>query len=115
MRVFLSLWRGPIPLARARPPEPLFDICQTVGDAYGVTMEEIRGPRGPRQLHPARFAFYHAAQRAGYSYPVIGRFCGGRDHSTVWDGVRRHAKRLSTDNHLCGVADPSLDGCADAG
>lgn len=44
-----------------------------------------------------RFAMYKALQLRGWSTPKIGRFIGGRDHSTVCHGIKRAEYHMERD------------------
>ena len=70
-------------------------IKQKIGQRHGVTVAAIDGPRRFRQLVLARQeAMYHTARLLPhFSYPIIGRYFGLRDHTTVIHGARAHAAR----------------------
>lgn len=76
-------------------PPSVRRILQVVGDAYDVTVSEIRGKsqRG-YLLHARHLACYLLVRRAGYSLPNAGRMMGGRHHTTVLHSVRIVDKAL---------------------
>lgn len=62
-----------------------------------VSLAALRGPRRFRPLVRARQEFMFLARAAErWSYPQIGRWLGGRDHTTIIHGMRAHAKRVGT-------------------
>ena len=91
-----------------RPTErkSLMLITAEVAARHGVSVQEMLEPdngtttKTPRLVRARHEAWWEARlQRAAdgrprFSYPMIGRFYGGRDHTTVMHGVRRHEKRL---------------------
>ena len=46
-----------------------------------------------RARHEAMYRLRHELRKP--SYPLIGKWLGGLDHTTVLHGVRRHAERLA--------------------
>ena len=67
-------------------------IMEQVADKHKVSVHEIKSAsRGRAIVIPRQEFFYRAKTETLKSYPDIGRFCGGRDHTTVLHGVRRHA------------------------
>jgi chromosomal replication initiator protein len=67
-------------------------IIALVATARGVTPDEIRGDRRMQCIVRPRHEAMYLARCAGWTYPEIGRAFGGRDHSTVIHGVRKHAR-----------------------
>jgi chromosomal replication initiation ATPase DnaA len=54
-----------------------------------------------RDFAYARFAVMRALyQRIGHSLPRIGRLCGGRDHTSVLNGIRKSDKLLESRHPL---------------
>jgi chromosomal replication initiator protein len=62
-----------------------------------VEPEELLGVSRLGMLIPARFALYMALHQRGWSYAAIGRFVGGRDHTTVIHGVARAQYKMERD------------------
>ena len=59
-------------------------IMQTVADYYGLMMSDLTGPTRRREITvPRQIAIYLTREMTGMSLPQIGRFFGGRDHTTV--------------------------------
>jgi hypothetical protein len=70
-------------------------ILHEVSVKHGVTIVDICSKRRPLHLVTARHeACYRLRHETTWSYPRIGTILGGRDHTTIIHGVRKHAKRL---------------------
>lgn len=91
---------------KARPmPERARNIVHEVCDIYGLTFEEMLSDSHARRItHPRQQAFWRL-NTVGFSLKDIGRFFGGRDHTTVRHGVIAHAKRLATEPQHIGEAE----------
>jgi hypothetical protein len=64
-------------------------IANLVSSASGVPLSEITGPRKTHDAMRARLAFcWICRNEIKASYPKIGRFLGGRDHTTIMNAVR---------------------------
>jgi len=75
------------------------EIAMEVLDDYpGVSLEEVQGPRRTRNfVRPRQMAMYRIIkERPDLSYPMVGRFFGGRDHTTVLHAVRKIEKQRAT-------------------
>jgi chromosomal replication initiation ATPase DnaA len=68
-------------------------IIALVAAARGVTPDDIRGECRKQCFARPRHEAMYLARCAGWSYPHIARVIGGRDHSTVIHGARKHASR----------------------
>lgn len=70
------------------------DIKAAVADEYGVSVLDIESDRRARECAwPRQTAMWLARQATARSMPDIGRFFGGRDHTTVMHAVRAVEKR----------------------
>ncbi len=70
-------------------------ILREVCVKYGVTTVDLCSKRRPLLLITARHeACYRLRTETTWSYPRIGAFLGGRDHTTVIHAVRKHKKRM---------------------
>lgn len=89
---------GALPLALDESQELVItrrsmkDICLDILKAFpSVNFDDIRGPRRCRYIVAARqecmYAIYN--ERRDVSFPMIGRFFGGRDHTTVLHAVHK--------------------------
>lgn len=77
------------------PLRPTIAQCVArISELSGISVEAIRGPQKAVHVVRARhWAMYEARRYSGRSLPQIGHWLGGRDHSTVIYGIRRHAER----------------------
>jgi chromosomal replication initiation ATPase DnaA len=66
---------------------------QELAQSYGVTVHEITGPLRQKHIVPARHHAMAMLRDRGWSYPEIGAKLGGRDHSTVIHGIKKHYER----------------------
>jgi chromosomal replication initiation ATPase DnaA len=76
------------------PPPPGFSALELAGAVareYGIDVPEMLGPSRFGHLVRARAALYRQLRQRGWSYPAIGRFAGGRDHTTVMYALRAGA------------------------
>jgi chromosomal replication initiation ATPase DnaA len=87
--------------------ETMRSIAAAVAEAYGLTVEELRGQCRERSVaHPRQEAMWRMRQvldedgRPRYSLPQIGNFLGHRDHTTVLHGVRAYEKRRQREEML---------------
>lgn len=88
-------------------PMSLQEVAFVVACKHGVPVAALRAPSSVANSRidaiaiPRHEAFWLARQQLRpdgspkYSLPMVGRFFGGRDHSTVLYGVRRHRDRLA--------------------
>ncbi|MFK3965697.1 helix-turn-helix domain-containing protein [Ensifer adhaerens] len=70
---------------------PMKDICLDVlQDFPGVTLDEVRGRHRQRHIVAARQACMYAiyTERKDISFPRLGNFFGGRDHTTALYSVK---------------------------
>lgn len=69
---------------------PIEEVAEAASARFGVTVAAIQGPSRKKRDAAARQTFLWLALRlTGQSLAGIGRWCGGRDHSTVIYSVRR--------------------------
>jgi len=72
-------------------------IQTAVAQFYNIAPAEMTSPRRARQFsRPRQVAMYLARTMTSHSYPTIGVYFGGRDHSTVMHGVSAVKERLDT-------------------
>lgn len=73
-------------------------IMRAVGDAYGVTVEDLQSKSRSRNVSEARHVVtWMARQLTDDSYESIGEALGGRDHSTVYYGIGKVNERIEKD------------------
>jgi len=66
------------------------DIVEAVADEFDITVDDLKGQSRARDFSvPRQISYYLICQIQRYSLPRIGRFFGGRDHTTIMHGVRR--------------------------
>lgn len=77
----------------APPPQrrPLLrEILRAVEAETGVGIKDLTSKSRRRHIVRARWLYFWCSRHVtGRSLPAIGRACGGRDHSTVLNGIRR--------------------------
>jgi chromosomal replication initiator protein len=79
----------------------LDDICRAVGARFGASMSDLRSRSRARRASMSRqCAMLLARELTSSSLEQIGRFFGGRDHSTVVHACQRLAGRLESDADL---------------
>jgi chromosomal replication initiator protein len=71
--------------AKARKEEiTVSDIQQKTVEYFGITLEDINSKKRDQKLAQARqIAMYLSRELTKTSFPEIGRFFGGKDHTTV--------------------------------
>lgn len=66
------------------------DVMQAVSTYYGVSEEDLTGPRRSRNITiPRQMIMYLSRLLTQASLPKIGEMLGGRDHSTVLHGCAK--------------------------
>lgn len=86
----------PVP-ARERPyfSPGMEAIARRVSLRHGLKMADLMGQSRKHAIaHVRQEAMSECREAGNWSYPQIGAFFGGRDHTTIIHGVRQHAKRL---------------------
>jgi chromosomal replication initiation ATPase DnaA len=70
------------------------EIIRDTARRHGLTPTDLTCTSRVRALTaPRHEAMYLCARDTDMSLPAIGRRFGGRDHTTVLNGIHRHAKR----------------------
>jgi len=88
------------------PPKHLNDtqrIMYEIALKHGILVSDMRGPVRQRHFVLARqeAMWEIKRQRPDLSLPQLGRMFGGRDHSTIFHGIRAHQQRLDSGKELC--------------
>ena len=79
-------------------------IQRAVAEKYNVGLADLLGKRRTANVAQARgLAMYLCRRLTGYSFPEIGAFFGGRDHSTVIHAHKTVAERITQDNAFAAV------------
>ena len=77
-------------------PNRMAQICNEVAAKHGYPVDELFSERRSRPVVIARQeAMWRCKRETPFSLPSIGRFMGGRDHTTVMHGIRRHEERMA--------------------
>ena len=73
------------------------DVAALVAERHGLSLAELKGPSATRRIAWPRQEAYALIRKhcPNISYPQIGQFFGGRDHTTVIYGVRAHEARVA--------------------
>lgn len=66
------------------------DACER----HKISLDELKCARRFGRYVKARQEFSYNAHKDGASYPQIGRFLGGRDHTSIINLVRRYEARM---------------------
>jgi len=61
---------------------------------YDVTWADIISQRRMKHLHPPRQDVYAILRARKWSYPIIARFCGRKDHTSIIHAMRNHKYRM---------------------
>lgn len=82
------------------------EIAASVAAKHGVTVDDIRGDSRKAPICRARFEFFWTARQVKlsdgafrFSYPQLGRWAGGRDHTTAMHGFSKHEAHLAEVAH----------------
>jgi chromosomal replication initiation ATPase DnaA len=89
-----KLMRAACNLERRAPAVPsvsMASIMHTVAAERLVPVDAIMGPTRKRDVFKVRAEIMLRCREAGYSLGQIGRYFGGRDHTTVLSAIRRAA------------------------
>jgi chromosomal replication initiator protein len=89
-----------LPVTPSSDQSPLDKLVARVAVRFSVDVKAIRGPSRQRGIVWPRQVAMYAARQAGYSFPQIGAYFGGRDHSTVIYSCDKVAKRAEEDMSL---------------
>lgn len=75
--------------AKIRSPHPCTRIISETAHEHDISREDLIGPSRRHHITRIRQLAMWRCRQAGFSLPVIGRYFGGRDHTTVIHAVRR--------------------------
>jgi chromosomal replication initiator protein len=79
----------------------LSKIADSVAAFYSITLDDLlKQSRRKEFVKPRQTAMYLARKELGSSFPAIGEFFGGRDHTTVMHGVEKVEKAVSSDDTI---------------
>ena len=76
-------------------------IQTVVCDYFKITMDDIKGKKRSQNInYPRQVAIYLCRTLANESFPKIGTYFGGRDHSTIMSSYRKIENDLKTNEQL---------------
>ncbi len=76
-------------------------ILEAVAAYYHLSVEELQSSRRSRNVaYPRQVAMYLIREETEASFPQIGAYLGGRDHTTVLYGYERIRARVEADDRL---------------
>ncbi|MEZ4180566.1 MAG: helix-turn-helix domain-containing protein [Candidatus Doudnabacteria bacterium] len=76
-------------------------IAEDVAVFYSITVQDlINKSRKKEYVKPRQAAMYLIRKELDCSYPTIGDFFGGRDHTTVMHGVEKITKAISAEDPI---------------
>lgn len=71
-------------------------LVRQICEKNGVTLKDVMSDFRGRQVVDARFeCYWHMRENLKMSFPSIGAALGGKDHTTVLHGYRRHCAKLA--------------------
>jgi chromosomal replication initiator protein len=97
-------------IAQKKKITTLKKIAMSVAEFYNITVEDlIKQSRRKEYVKPRQIAMYVSRKELGSSFPTIGEFYGGRDHTTVMHGVEKIENLLAQTESLKQEVDLILD------
>ena len=91
----LAVWGG-ISNTNEITPKLIIDV---ISRYFNVSVDDIMsGKRNKEIAFPRQIAMYFCRILTDYSFPDIGEFFNGRDHSTIMHGVSKVADTASVDS-----------------
>lgn len=76
-------------------------VLQAIASEFRVTPAELTGPRRSHNVVvPRQAAMYLLREVCQLSFPQIGDYLGGRDHTTAMHGYDKTVQKLAEDNEL---------------
>ena len=76
-------------------------IQTVVCDYFKITLEDIKGKKRSQNInYPRQVAIYLCRTLANESFPKIGTYFGGRDHSTIMSSYHKIQNDLKTNEQL---------------
>ena len=76
-------------------------ILTVVCDYFKITIDDIKGKKRSQNInYPRQVAIYLCRTLANESFPKIGTYFGGRDHSTIMSSYKKIESDLKTNEQL---------------
>ncbi len=80
------------------------DIAEVVTEHFGVRVSDLKSmSRSQSVVQPRHVSMFLARQHTSLSLEEVGRYFGGRDHSTVLYGVEKMEKRRRVDGDFASL------------
>jgi hypothetical protein len=80
-------------------------VIGSVAKSFAMDAQELTGSSQTRRHCAARFIVYRLLSDYGYSSAKIGRLVGGRDHTTILNGLSRFDAFVIRDPFVAAVYD----------
>lgn len=97
-------------ISQKKKSTTLKKIAMSVAEFYNITVDDlIKQSRRKEYVKPRQIAMYVSRKELGSSFPTIGEFYGGRDHTTVMHGVEKIEKLMVQTDSLKQEVDLILD------
>jgi hypothetical protein len=94
------------PTAVPPPQIQVSRIIAVVSARYGLNPADIMSDRRTANyVAPRQVIMYLARKMTSRSFPMIGKDLGGKDHTTIFYGAEKVAKKLATDEGLAAEID----------
>lgn len=79
-------------------------IQRVVCDYYKISIDQMKGKKKNNEVNfPRQVAIYLCRELTTESFPKIGSYFGGRNHSTIISAYQRIKKELDTNENLRGI------------
>lgn len=76
-------------------------VNEIICEFYNVERVDVIGPRRNKEyVRPRQILMYLLKSELGLSYPIIGRYLGGRDHTTIMHGFEKIEKEMKKNIEL---------------
>lgn len=93
--------RGTASLPKIRAAQRLAPEVARIADEHGLSARLLTGDSLVPSVVAVRYEAYYRLHRLGrHSLPIVGLAVGGRNHSTVFTGVRKFEARLAAEANL---------------
>jgi hypothetical protein len=98
---YQNFWCWDLVTATNRIMPTIQNIQNVVANNFDITvMDMVSARRTKHLILPRHIALYLAKTLTKFSYPVIGRYFGGRDHSTIIHAVEKIEARMESEQDL---------------
>jgi hypothetical protein len=98
---YQNFWCWDLVTATNRIMPTIQNIQNVVANNFDITVIDMVSARRTKHLIlPRHIALYLAKTLTKFSYPVIGRYFGGRDHSTIIHAVEKIEARMASEPDL---------------